>query len=104
MVLPMQSVNESRRLRKLLPLTWLWPVPVGMLFGAQIFGPYLPELLDPEGHKRGAGLGGLLGLILALVLRIRANRPPARVTDRRSESGRAPASQEESSRSVHRLD
>jgi hypothetical protein len=60
-------------------LSWIWPVPVGLMFGTFILAPFARSPGDPSGHSIGAGLGGALGLAVALVLRIvlRAKRGAA---------------------------
>jgi hypothetical protein len=57
-------------------LAWIWPVPLGLVIGAVALGPYFRSPSDPSGQFIGAGWGGLIGLLLAIALRI--TRPSKR--------------------------
>jgi hypothetical protein len=60
------------------PWGWLWPMVGGMVLGPMAFGWCLPGgPSDPGGYQKGAALGGLLGLGIALVLRFKAGRRAA---------------------------
>lgn len=50
-------------------LSWLWPVPAGLALGITTLAPFVRGPGDPSGHVIGAGLGGVVGLIVALVVR-----------------------------------
>ena len=63
-------------------LAWLWPVPVGLVFGTSVLAPIARTPGDPSGHVIGAGLGGVLGLVSAFVLRIARRAGPGAATDR----------------------
>jgi len=51
-------------------LGWLWPVLIGICVGSVFLAPFVSGPGDPSGHCIGAGLGGCLGLLLAIVWRI----------------------------------
>jgi hypothetical protein len=44
-------------------------VPVGLVFGTVALAPFARSPGDPSGHVIGAGLGGVLGVALAVVVR-----------------------------------
>jgi hypothetical protein len=51
-------------------LSWLWPMPVGLLIGATVVAPIACDPGEPYGQMICAGEGGVVGLVLALVIRI----------------------------------
>ena len=55
-------------------LSWLWPVPVGLLIGATVLAPIVCDPGDPFGQFIYAGVGGVVGLILALIIRVVLSR------------------------------
>jgi len=67
---PGVSANDGPgRPRRPSLLTWLWPVRVGLVFGAIVLAPFARSPGDPSGHGIAAGVGGIFGLIVALVVR-----------------------------------
>jgi hypothetical protein len=73
----MRSDSDMRR-----PWRWWWPLAVGLFLGPMIFGPWLTTPAGTEvGRVRGAGLGGLIGLGVALTLRFLASRQRLKVPD-----------------------
>lgn len=67
-----QGANKVRVSRAPL-LSWLWPVPVGIILGIPLFAPFAK---GPSQLSVGGGFGGLLGLAIALVLRALSARRP----------------------------
>lgn len=63
------EVNAPKQLRPWL-LQWLWPVPVGLIFGLAFLAPLARGPGDPSGHSIGAALGGALGLVMSLFWRM----------------------------------
>jgi hypothetical protein len=62
-------------------LSWLLPVPIGLMFGTLILAPFGRSPGDPSGHMIGAGLGGVLGLAVALVQRVAFRAKPGAEPD-----------------------
>jgi hypothetical protein len=59
--------SESRRYSL---LGWLWPVPIGLVFGTIVLAHFAGKTpSDPFGQQIGAGMGGVLGLVFAILLR-----------------------------------
>jgi hypothetical protein len=80
-----------------LALAWLWPVAAGVILGATALAPWTRSPGDPSGHSIGAGLGGLIGLVAALILRRKVKRRTADVPHSVSSSDvPSAASQQES--------
>jgi hypothetical protein len=48
---------------------WLLPLPIGMCIGYALLSPFARAPSDPSGHMSGAGWGGAIGLVLALLIR-----------------------------------
>lgn len=55
-------------------LLWLWPVAPGFALGSVLLAPFIHCHCDPSGHSLGAGAGGVLGMLVAIALRVRAKR------------------------------
>jgi hypothetical protein len=66
------NVGDLRWIRQPFSLGWLWPVVAGILIGNSV-KPF--SLLNGPGNPvSGAALGGLLGVAVAVLLRIKATR------------------------------
>ncbi|GEM_PF-1554535 len=52
-------------------LRWLWPVGAGFALGSVLLAPFIHCHCDPSGHSLGAGAGGVLGMLIAIPMRIR---------------------------------
>src|ERR1051326_1966607 len=73
---PLPDDLDERRIDIRLPsacrppfAAWLWPIPLGLGIGAMTLAGFCRSPGDPSGQWIGAGWGGLLGLVFAIVVR-----------------------------------
>lgn len=51
-------------------LSWLWPIPIGMVLGFVVLPGLVNGPGDPSGYYLGTGFGGCLGFFVAIFLRM----------------------------------
>jgi len=65
---------DSRKTERTLSFAWLWPVYAGLVLGLVVLAPLSRSPGDPTGRSIGSGIGGMLGLAVALVWRALGRR------------------------------